>query len=285
MKKIPILIKLLAIFAISFVLLYLFPRNEDSKFVEIIFATSSFIFGIIIAFSIANRHSRLSSIREFLRKQDAVFREIYLLSKDFDKKVSNKIRDKIEDILTAQIDYKLIDFDKVDSKKIDNLFIFIEKLNTRFREQEELQKKMLDGLSELLKIQKEINYQIKNKMLNYEWITLVGLYIIMFFCLFYINAGSVSSILMISFLTASLGLLLIVLKELDSLEWQEQDWIWEPLSTLFIEIGLLPYFPEEIFKRGRLNLKGIRHLKEIRIAHYPNPYPDMRRKSIEIIKI
>jgi hypothetical protein len=93
------------------------------------------------------------------------------------------------------------------------------------------------------------------------------------------------SILIVSLLSAVLVLLLLVLSELDSLRWQEKNWIWQPLSELFTELGLIPYFPEALFKEERLKIKHFEHLKKVRIASYPNPYPDMKGKTVKTVKL
>jgi hypothetical protein len=75
---------------------------------------------------------------------------------------------------------------------------------------------------------------------------------------------------------------------LDNLAWQEQNWIWKPLTNLFIELDLFPYFPIDVLNSGRLSLKEIKKwdkVKKIRVAHYPLSYPDMTGKKVEIIKL
>jgi hypothetical protein len=270
------------------VLTYFVSGEGKTDLADKIITVSSFVFGIIIAFSISNRHSRLSDIREKLRRQDAKILEIYLISKNFGNKISNLIKEKIDLILITQIDYKLLDFNKKSPGKIKEIYIFMEKLKIK-KEHEKFREDILKILEDIIEIHKDISYQFDNEMAWYEWITLDALVGIIFFNLvFYFNTNDIASVIVISLLCTSLCLLLFILKELNDLRWQEQNWIWKPLSSLFMELDLLPYFPESLFENGRLKFKSLKSwdkLSKVRIAHYPQPYPDMCGKKIEIVKI
>ncbi len=292
MKRVSIYYKLLIVLAVFILLSYFIKGNNELTFSETIFfsflVVSTFIFGIILAFSIANRHSRLSNIRESLRAQDSILINIYLSSRIFNDKVLAKIREKIDEFLISQIDYKLIDFDKESPQKLKELYFFLEDLEEKSEKQKQVKSNLLDDMRDLVKLQKEISYYIKSKMMFYEWFSLTILGLIILFCLLYTNENSVISVIITSLLGTALSLLLFVLKDLDSLGWQEQNWIWEPLSRLFTELDLLPYYPEDLFKQGRLRIKDIEQVvgvKEVRIAHYPHKYPDFRDKKIEIVNL
>lgn len=286
MKRGNIYLYLILLFVIFlFISIYIPGKGISNDFINTVLAIASFIFGVIIAFSISNRHSRLSNIRSSLRKQDALFLELFFLSKSFGKEIQEKIKMLIDRVLISQIDFKLIDFNKESPIRIKNLCLFIEKLKVKNKNQEETKDKMLDCNEELLEIQKEVEYEVRNQMMLYEWISTLILGIIIIFCLFYINNNSLISIIVIPFLSTALVLLILVLEQLDSLKFQEQNWIWEPLSQLFLELDLLPYFPDAIFKQNRIKMKSLKKFGKLRIAHYPNPYPNMAGKKIEIVKL
>ena len=288
-RGIRIYFYLLAIFIAAILISALTKGNNTLSFSETVFfgylVVSSFVFSIIIAFSIANRHSRLSDIRGALREQDAILTNIYYLSEIFGEEIMKKTREKIDTFLISQLDYKLEDFNKESPKKLRELHSFLNKLGIKNEIQTNAKDKLFDNLEDLLTLQKQVEYQVRNKMLFYEWISLLLLGGVIEFCLFYANDGSIISIIITSLLSASLVLLLLVLKELDSLKWQEQNWIWQPLSQLFSELDLLPYFPEDVFQQKRIKLEDFKEAKKIRIAHYPHPYPNMNSKTIEIVTL
>ena len=287
MKKVSIYLKLLGIFIVFLILSFYITGLGSNDFVKVILTIASFVFGVILAFSISNRHSRLGGIRESLRESDAVMLNIYELSKVFGTKIFNQIKNKLDALLIIQIDYNLFDFDN-SVKKIKELYEFIENMAVRKKSQAEPQKIMLKNAEELLKMEKEVSYHVKNEMLGYEWASLLILAAVILFCIFYLKDSSVILSLITAVIATALVLLILVLKELDSLQWQENNWIWDPLSNLFIELGLLPYFSDDLFESNRINIKNINSLnkiRKIRVAHYPNPYPDRAGKTIEIVKL
>lgn len=283
MKRVSIYSKLVVTFIIFLILAYFVKGEGLNDFIITILSISSFIFGIILAFSVSNRHLRLTTMREKLREQDAVLLNIYLLSKEFSKETTKKIREKIDAVLITQIDYDLSDFDK-SLKKIEELYPFVEKIKTKNKLQQTTAEKMLDNLENLLKINKEVSYQTKNRIMGYEWASLLILGVVILFCLFYINTTALS-LWIVSILSTAIVLLLFVLEELDSLTWQEKNWIWQPLSQLFLDLDLVPYFTKDIFEEGRIDINKMKNLKKIRVATYAKPYPDMTGKKIEIFNL
>ena len=284
MKRVSIYVKLVLAFIIFLILAFLVKGGGLSDFIKTSLGTASFLFGIILAFSIANRHTRLGAIRSSLREQDAILINIYYLSKTFGNSIVNKVRELMDNLLISQIDYKLEDIGIESPKRLKVLYLFLEKLKSKSNVQKEAKGKILGGLEQLEKTQKEVEYQIKNEMMFYEWISLLVLGGVILFCLFYINVASFTSVIVITFLSTAVVFLLLVLNELDSLTWQERNWIWGPLSKLFEELDLVPYFPEGVFSNGRIKLDQF-ELKKVRIAHYPNLYPSTKGKKIEIVKV
>ncbi|MBM3234139.1 hypothetical protein FJZ19_03520 [Candidatus Pacearchaeota archaeon] len=286
MKRVSIYIKLIVILIIFLLITFFVEGQGKTDLADKIITISSFVFGIILAFSIANRHSRLSIIREKLREQDAILEESYLLAKKLNKNVLNNLRKKIDEFLIIQIDYKLKDFSKETPKKLKELFVFIENIKPRTKAQENVASKLLDNFSDLLKINEEVSYQTDNQMASYEWISLIVLSGIIFFSLiFYFNTNTLISTIIIAVLCTTFTLLLLVLRDLDKLEWQENNWIWKPLSTLFTNLDLLPYFPKAVFTQNRLKLKNFMEFKKIRVATYPNFYPDFDGKKVKIVNL
>jgi hypothetical protein len=243
---------------------------------------ATFLFGILIAFSIDNRKTRLSDIRENLRRQDAILINIYILSTSFGKDIQDKIRKKFDDLLIKQIDYRLEDFYIEIPEQLKEIFIFFTKLKTKNKDQEEIKKKILDENSDLIKTHRVIMYQVSNKMMFLEWITLALLSLIILFSISYMGNQSLLSIVLIALVGICLFIPLLILRQIDTLKWQEKNWIWRPLSDLFLELDLLPYVPT--YLRNRINIKDLKGEK-IRLVSYSYQYPDFRNKKTKIIDI
>ncbi|TAK96804.1 hypothetical protein EPO05_00960 [Patescibacteria group bacterium] len=274
----------LAIVFVFFLALAIFIKGDrNSEFIRVVMGAASFVFGIILAFSTANRHSRLSQIRESLREGDAVMLNIYELSKVFSKDVTDETRRLIDELLIIQCDYFLRDFDNCVGN-IDKLYVFIEKIKATNKVQEDARSKMLSEIEEMVKVEKKVIYHVNDEMLMYEWISLIALEGVILFCLYYLKSTDIISVVLTATLSALLVMLLLILRDLDLLVWQESNWIWEPLSKLFVELGLDPYFPGELFKK-RIKLDSFKKFKRIRIASYPKPYPDLSGKKIKLMEL
>ena len=121
-------------------------------------------------------------------------------------------------------------------------------------------------------------------MLTIEWASLSLLSAIIWLCLFALNDGSIISLLVIPLVAVAILLLLMIVYDLNNLTWQERRWIWLPITELFAELDLVPYFVDELFLDNRLKEEEFRHLPAYRLGTFPRPYPDNRGKVIRLIK-
>jgi hypothetical protein len=269
----------------------LIPGQSSMDFtnftVNTVLVVAVFLFGMMLAYSVSNRQARLDKIREQLREQDAILLNIYDLTKQFGPAIAVQARQRIDHCLQAQIDYQLQDFERSHGALRD-LTEYLMSIKPKTPAQIEEKSKILDNIGELARAHKRVCYNVQNKMMRYEWISLIVLSCIIIFSLFHENQNTWSSVVIVTIVSGSLVLFLLILKELDSLEWQERSWIWKPLTALFIDLDLLPYFPSDVFTSGRLDLTDVhaRHGPgQIRLAYYERPYPDVSAKRVETVML
>lgn len=274
-KTVSIIIVIFSLIAIFFN-----PSTSKDQY-DTLFSISTFLFGIFVGFAIANSKQRLNSINELLKEGMGRLLFIYRISEVFGKEVQKRTQGLADKYLIDQIDYFLQDW-KFSGNSFVELFNYIIKMKSDNKEQEIAYDKMIDLLKEESQSRKKIEALLEDKIWNFEWVTILALLFSTIFFIFYRNDGTFFSIILSIVLATSLVIIVLVLKDLDNLKWKEQSLIWAPLATLFKEIDLLPYFPDDVVKSGRAILqKG----QKIRIAHYPNKYPDMTNKKIEIIEV
>ncbi len=281
MKKRSIYLELLITFLVFFLAAYFIEGQGINEFIKLILTVSTFIFAILLAFSTANRHSRLNAIRQLLRSDDAALLSIYYSSKNFGRATTNKCRKILDEYLQTQIDYELVDYEKSTPKFLE-LYQFILGLKAKTVIQKEAKGQMLNDIRDSMKNQKEVIYWVNDQMQKFEWISLTSLCAIIMWCLFYINNGSIIAQVIIPVLGVSLVLLLLVLRDLNKLYWQEKHWDWLPLADLLQELDLTPYFPEDLFILKRLKLKDLKHIKKYRVGFVPN-YPDLKGKTVRMV--
>ena len=131
---------------------------------------------------------------------------------------------------------------------------------------------------------KAVEHLVRDRMLFYEWGSLLTLSGIIWFSLLVISDGTPITIILVALLSTSFVLFLSLLQDLDNLSWQEREWIWLPLAELFLAIDLLPYIPQTSIQAGQIAPRHLRHLKRYRLAIYTHQYPNFKGKKIKIIK-
>ncbi|MCK4670386.1 MAG: hypothetical protein KAT43_04215 [Nanoarchaeota archaeon] len=277
-KRIGIAQGTLLVLLIFIVMAVYIPGNGPSNLIIALLSVATFLFGIFSAFVMQNRHRRLNELRSNMRKDDANYVNIYKLSSIFGKKIQNQVKKHIDDYLVATLDYELKDYHKT-NKPFLRLYDFIVKLKAKTSKQRLALDRMLAVIENANVNRKYIEYLVRNTMLKFKWFTLIGLLGVILFSMFYINTNSWPSIVITVLLSTSIAMLLLILRELDALIWKEQKWIWDPIHQLFQELDLVPYYPEKIITLKKAKLKKG---TKVRIAHYPNPYPDFTGKKVKI---
>lgn len=203
------------------------------------------------------------------------------MSKFFGKKVQTQWRKSIDNFLIKQLDYKLEDFDESMGDALefyDRLF----KLKPKNLPQKEAFDVMIDNIDDLVENHKEVSFLIHTRIMLLEWDVILLLWANIMFCLFYTAELTIVSRIFVPLLGTAITLLLIILRELNNLTWQESGWRWRPLAVLFKDLGLVPYFPESILRR--MEKPDLIKMKKCRMATFPKIYPDFRGKKVKLIK-
>lgn len=264
---------------VAFILIAVFVKGEGySPVVIAMLSVATFLFGIFGAFVMQNRHKRLDALRTTLRKDDAAYVNMYKLSAAFGKKVQKRMQKLVDNYIIKTIDYRLPEY-RCANKEFLKLLEYITNLNPRNERQRQNYSKLLDSIETANTARKYVEYLTTNTMLRFKWLMLLGLLVVILFSIFYINDNSLPSIITAVLLSTSSVMFLLIMRDLDSLYWKEQKWIWDPLEQLFGELDLLPYYPDEVIDRKRVKLKKG---TKIRIASYPQPYPDHTGKTVKI---
>jgi Na+/melibiose symporter-like transporter len=249
-----------------------------SDFILAMLSASSFLFSILMAFFISDRHSRLKETRESLRVGDAAVVDIHKQISVFGEKTKAGFKQLLDEWIIATVDYDPIDFYKT-VPCFFKAYDFIVRLKPSTETQKTAHANLMQLMQEENRYNKKIQYLVTDRLSRFEWVSIFSLSAIIIFCLFYINTNSLVSITLTILLSVVLVMLLMVLREMDTLCWKEQKWQWEPLMELYNELELTPYVPKSFFDRNKKDLpKG-----SYRVVHYTHPYPDFSDKKIEIV--
>lgn len=272
--------KSVLIFVFFCVVLFLFDGAGQDGVVQTILGMASFNYGVIFAFFMASSNSRYKSIISGLKREDSVMLIVDSYATLFRKDVRKKLRTKMDTYLVSSLDYKLSEFNLSRSKYLE-LFRMALSIECKTRKESEAHKGIMSQLTYGLQIRKDVESLVRANLTSFEWSILLLLLFIILVCLFYLNAGTMIVDIVIAVISTTSIIMLLVLQSLDSLKRQEQFRIWDSLQENFVEFGLLPYYPANAIIDGRVNpIEG-----KVRIAFYPNDYPDMTDKRIIEINI
>ena len=201
--------------------------------------------------------------------------------KVFPEEIRKKFLKKVDNYLISTVDYKLSDIEKTSN----SFYELYEYTTNSIKPNNDMQKNSIQRICEFLKeLSNErtlLEVLSKNKSSKLEWGLIISLFITILFLILNLNISGVFGSLLIATLVSSLSSILLILYRYDNLAWQESRWVWEPLTRTFMLLGLKPYYGEYLIKQKRFKIpKGI----DYRLAHYPNPYPNMEGKVVEEIE-
>jgi|GEM_PF-739461 len=241
-----------------------------------------FMFAIFLAFSISNRRDRIMSLRESLRELDGVTISLYNYSKAFDDVYSKKLLGLIDEYLILQIDTRISDF-KITQESFMKIYEYVSSTKAKNDTEQGAKVAMMSDLESAIKLREKVEFLIADEMQPYEWITIIALALLTILSAFSINDGSWISLIVLPVIESVVVVIFITISDLDSLKWQEQNWIWEPLSALFVALGLEPYFPDITITQNRIPASLLAKLKSYRVGHHPSEYPVVNDRTIETV--
>jgi hypothetical protein len=237
------------------------------------------VFGFYIANLINETRKKQTSVVESLREEGGSIEAMYCIIKNsLPKSETEKVQMAIDNYLMASMDYSIADY-SYSSVEFDEMFSYILNVRPENKKQESALDKAIGILTDISKNRSRIETLVKERVSLFEWVTACSLLALVLFFVFSVNNGELISIIITSLIAATLTMLPIIVRSLDSLRWKEDKWFWEPIEELFIGLDLVPYYDRGLVDEGRLIPK---EGQPIRLAEYPHPYPDMSDKVVTL---
>jgi hypothetical protein len=281
MKPRRVSLILISYFVIYLALCIIFKGKGYTNEYYVLVSVCTFLYGIFIAFSIYNHQTRLSRVKELLRTDDSCLVSLHRQGGVFGNEVQSKITDHIDSYLITQIDYKITDDYHESTHAFQELYEYILGLSPTNDKQLAVYQSMITTLNSSGNNRKLVGTLVRQKMTNLEWSSVIGLHTFIAYILFTFVTGSIVLSILTSLIVVAGFIMIIVLYQLNNLTWQENEWIWRPLHNLFLDLGLLPYYPEIVLDSRRAIVpKGTK----IRVCRYNKPYPDMTDNEIHTLE-
>ena len=245
--------------------------------VEVALASmTTFLFGVLLAFTIARTRERLVLIRGLMSEGNAALQSIHQMMAVFPEPDRSTIRDLVDRQLTSQIDYRLVD-NHLANPAHDALVEAIYALDPTTRQEEVLYRKLTELCIHMGAYRAKIDTATGEVLLPVEWTGMFLLLGVIVAMLVVMPGGTLWGALVAGLLTGTLVTLLIVLRQLDRLVWHEEASIWGPTTRLFRSIGRDPYVPRMVIDSGRYVPTG-----RVRVVDYPDRYPDRSHKVVTL---
>jgi hypothetical protein len=264
--------------AVFFLIVMIYPGEGKEP---IYAAEVAVIFAVYLGFAISGSRDKLDQIGGLLKDHNGYLLLLHRLSIIFEKEVHDEVRELIDQYLIEQVDYSLDDF-KLSEPSFQEIFNYVIKLKPEGIEQEKCYVKMLDALSNISTTRTKIEALVRSRLSVHEWVATMTFLAVTVVALYSMSDGDLFNSIVFSAVVAALILLVVILFESDKLKWDKDQWTWQPLHDIFIDIGLLPYYPGDAVARGEIKLP---RQEKIRIAKYHDKYPDMSHKEVEITEI
>ena len=240
---------------------------------------ATFLFGVLLAFTIARTRERLALVQDLLSKGNAALLAIHQLVEVFPIEERIGIRDLVDRHLTDQIDYRLVD-NHLSAPTHQALVKAVYALDPSTAQQEVVYKEMVEVAINMGSDRALIEATTGQALSPIEWTGMLLLLFLLIALITVLPGGSVLGALVAGVLAGTLVTLMILLRKLDLLRWHERAAIWEPATRLFRSMGIEPYVPRYVIEHGRYRPTG-----RIRMVDYPDPYPERSTKIVTVIDL
>jgi ABC-type multidrug transport system fused ATPase/permease subunit len=256
-----------------------FGASEDD-FVNTMLGASSFIFGVFFSYYLSVSSNKFSKINEALRKDDKNMLSVFYAAEELKQEDRKKIVKLIDEYLVSQIDYYLKDYSKT-SENFLRLFRYCKSIDPKGFKEERACGQISKCLDDSLGNRKIVESQLACRISSVEWFILILFAGILMTCMFILSNGALQTSLLMATVSMGIFTILYLLNDIDSLKWKSSQLIWTPLTKLFKDMNLLPYFPKTVLKNINIPFKK----EKVRVVKYLNEYPDFKGKVVEEVEI
>ncbi len=237
---------------------------------------ATFLFGVMIAFTIARTRDRLSQVQDLLSRGNASLLSLYEMVEVFPIEEQTEIHRLIDDQLCNQIDHRLVD-NHLSAPSHQALVAAVFALDPQTTQQAQVYRVMVETCVEMGTNRLLIETVTGQSLSPIEWTGMLLLLFVLIGLFAVIPGGTVLGALVAGVLAGTLVTLMVLLRKLDLLRWHERVSIWEPAARLFRAMNQHPYVPREVIDGGRYRPTGV-----IRIVDYPDPYPERSTKIVTV---
>jgi len=237
---------------------------------------AAFLFGVLLAFTIVRTRERLALVHNLVATGNSSLLSIHQMVAVFDDIDRRHIRQLIDDHLTDQIDYRLVDYYRAVASYL-RLADALYALRPVTPQEEAVYKDVVQLGINMTVDRALIEAATGQAMSAIEWTGLLLLLALLLALIAVLPGGTILGAVVAGALAGALVTLMVLLRRLDLLRWHERVTIWEPTTRLFRSMGQHPYVPRHVITTGRYRPTGL-----VRVVDYPDPYPIRSTKTVRV---
>jgi hypothetical protein len=237
---------------------------------------AAFLFGVLLAFTIVRTRERLALVQDLVARDNSALFSIHQLVAVFGEEEREHIRELVDEHLTDQIDYRLVDYHMAAASN-QRLVDAVYALEPQGPQQESVYKELVALGINMTADRANIEAATGQALSPIEWTGLLLLLLLLVALIAVLPGGTVLGAIVAGVLAGTLVTFMVLLRKLDRLRWHEVVTIWEPTTRLFRKMGYDPYVPRDVIESGRYRPTG-----RVRVVEYPDPYPMRASKIVKV---
>ncbi len=222
---------------------YLVGSDRGDIRVDVAMASmAAFLFGVLLAFTIVRTRERLALVQNLVAKGNAALFSIHQMMSVFGEVECRDVRDLVDNHLTDQIDYRLVDYYLATPSYL-TLTDAVYNLDPEGPQQEAVYKDLVSLCITMSADRALIEAATGQALSAIEWTGLLLLLLLLVGLIAVLPGGTILGALVVGVLAGTLVTFMILLRKLDRMRWHERVTIWEPTARLFRNMGREPYVP------------------------------------------
>ena len=240
---------------------------------------AAFLFGVLLAFTIVRTRERLALVQDLVARDNSSLFSISQAVSVFGPEDAHRIGDLVDEHLTDQIDYRLVDYHRA-MPSFRRLTDAVYALEPKDAQEEAVYKELVVLCIGTTADRALIEAATGQALSAIEWSGLLLLLFILLGLFAVLPGGTIPGAVVAGVMAGTMVTFMVLLRKLDRLRWHERVTIWEPTARLFRSMGRDPYVPRDVIESGRFRPSGM-----VRVVEYPDPYPDRLRKVVQVMNL
>jgi len=229
-----------------FVVTFFSPLFNQSLDLQNLLNVASLLFVIMLGFFIAAATSNYLSFQTSLAEENSALIGLHNLVKLVDPLAAEKVADIIDHYVIETLDYKLGEYADNTQKEFAQIIYAVDeiKVNINNPENVALFSYVHEVKINLLESRQKVFMAARKVVGKIHWTVLILLALVIEFLLLSMRDGSLFLSVITAVITIALYLVLVLLREVDSNVFLEEQLAYGDPQKVFEAIGKLPYFPE-----------------------------------------